>query len=262
MATSAACESSPRQGQQARDHQVQEYIAFDHEGDRWLFDLSFLTSNWTCIFGAGCQGVLDHPAPELGHGCCTFGAHFTDEDDLMRVAEAAGRLTDEHWQLRGVAQRRGGPFKSVDGATVSRVVDGACIFLNRPGARQGHGCALHIGALAHGERPLDWKPEVCWQLPLRLVFHEDENGRRTHTLRVWDRADWGEGGTDFAWWCTEGHDAFVGHQPVYLEMRDEIIALVGAERYQMLVEAVEARALNTPVPAPRLKKHTPSTDEG
>ena len=25
---------------------------------RWMIDVTFLTSSWQCIFGAGCQGVL------------------------------------------------------------------------------------------------------------------------------------------------------------------------------------------------------------
>lgn len=241
---------------------VRHYISFHHDGAEWMFDLSFLTSSWTCIFGNGCQGVLTGPSPELGHGCCSYGAHFTDEGDLQRVAEATSRLTDDHWQFRQEALRRGGPFKRQGEATVSRLVDGACIFLNRVGSPQGHGCALHIGALDAGERPLDWKPEVCWQLPLRMTYHEDENQRATHTLRSWDRPDWGDGGAEFHWWCTEDVDAFVGHQPVYLEMRDEIIAMVGPIRYQMLVDHIESQGASTPVPSPSLKKRPSTTDVG
>ena len=44
-----------------------------------MFDVTFLLSRWTCIFGDGCQGVLTGPAPELVQGCCSYGAHFTDE---------------------------------------------------------------------------------------------------------------------------------------------------------------------------------------
>ncbi len=241
---------------------VREYIAIDHDGDRWMFDLSFLTSSWTCIFGNGCQGVLTGPAEELGHGCCSYGAHFTDADDLSRVAEAASRLTDDQWQFRSVARRRGGPFKAEGEVTVTRLVDGACIFLNRPGAPQGHGCALHIGAVAAGEQFQAWKPDVCWQLPLRLTYHEDENGRITHTLRAWDRQDWGEGGNDFHWWCTEAPDAFVGHVPVYVELRNEIVGLIGAERYSLLVDAIAQRSVEVAVPTPNLKKRSRPTDDG
>ncbi len=234
------------------------FVDQDEHADEWLFDLDFLTSSWTCIYGRGCQGVLTGPAPELELGCCSYGAHFSDADDLERVGHAAARLTDDTWQHRATARRRGGPFKAEGDGTVTRLVDGACIFLNRPGFHRGAGCALHLAALDAGERPLDWKPEVCWQLPLRLTHHTDENGRTTHTLRAWDRADWGGGGEEFHWWCTEGTDAYVGHRPVYLELRDEIVELVGQSRYDAFAAYVADLVDTSPgwvdVTPPSLKK--------
>jgi hypothetical protein len=41
-------------------------------------DLTWLTSRWTCIFGRGCQGIY---ADRPDDGCCTLGAHFSDEED-------------------------------------------------------------------------------------------------------------------------------------------------------------------------------------
>ena len=158
--------------------------------------------------------MLDAPAPELVHGCCTYGAHFTGKKDRKRVQAYADRLTAEQWQYKDEAERRGGPIhKDDDGNIVSELVDDACIFLNRLGFGAGPGCALHQAAVAADERPLDWKPEVCWQLPLRLDNHVDDNGHLTWTLREWKRRDWGEGGDDFHWWCTEGPEAFVDHRP-------------------------------------------------
>ena len=56
-----------------------EWLSFeDPEEERtWLFDVTFLLSRWTCIFGSGCEGVLTEPAPEMVQGCCSYGAHFT-----------------------------------------------------------------------------------------------------------------------------------------------------------------------------------------
>ena len=69
-----------------------------------MFDATFLTSRWTCIFGQGCQGVLTEPAPELVHGCCSrYGAHFIDGKDIRRVEKAAATLTDEEWQFKSKA---------------------------------------------------------------------------------------------------------------------------------------------------------------
>ena len=137
-------------------------------------------------------------------GCCSYGAHFVDEDDANAVLGAADRLTDEQWQHR--RRRCAGAARSGGTATAPwspALVGDACIFLNRPGFPGGAGCALHRGALDAGERPLDWKPDVCWQLPLRLVEATDDAGQVTSTLREWKRRDWGEGGHEFHWWCTE-----------------------------------------------------------
>ena len=82
---------------------------------------------------------------------------------------------------------------------------------------------------------MDWKPEVCWQLPLRRVDDTDVYGHVTSTVREWKRRDWGEGGQEFHWWCTADPEAFVGHKPVYLEMRDELIELVGRKPYALFV---------------------------
>ena len=141
---------------------------------------------------------------------------------------------------------------------VSRLVEGACIFLNRPGFPTGPGCALHVAALNRGERPLDWKPEVCWQLPLRRIDETDQYGHVTSTIREWKRRDWGEGGEEFHWWCTESSDAFVATSPVYETLKDELVELCGEKPYQLLVDhltkAKRSRSENgTWLPHPALK---------
>ncbi len=141
-------------------------------------------------------------------------------------------------------------------ARSSRIVDERpAIFLNHPGFPGGEGCALHGAALARGERPIDWKPEVCWQLPLRRIDEVDAYGRVTSTLREWKRRDWGPGGDEFHWWCTEGPEAFTDKQPVYEYMRDEIIELVGRQPYEMLVEHVRSRGVTyLPHPARKVRQ--------
>jgi hypothetical protein len=240
------------------DHQeTHEWASFDVDGDTYVFDLTFLTSSWACIFGQGCLGVLSAPAPELVHGCCTYGAHFTGKKDRKRVLRHAEQLTAEQWQHKDEAERLGGPVhKDDDGNIVSHLVDGACIFLNRLDFPTGPGCALHQAALAVDERPLDWKPEVCWQLPLRLDTHVDDNGYLTYTLREWKRRDWGEGGAEFHWWCTESGEAFVDHRPVCETARDEIIEMVGQVPYDLLCTYVKERATATEqyLPHPALRR--------
>lgn len=240
---------------------LHEYVAFDapDEHRTFVFDATFLTSPWHCIYGHGCQGVLTAEATDLAQGCCSYGAHLVDEDDANAVLTAADRLTDAQWQHRKVAVRRGGPIRrDAKGTLLTRLVGEACIFLNRPGFPGGAGCALHRGALEAGERPLGWKPDVCWQLPLRLVETADESGQVVSTLREWKRRDWGAGGLEFHWWCTDAPDAFTNDRPVYVELRDEIVEMVGEWAYGRFVDHVTgvagARAGESYLPHPALRR--------
>jgi hypothetical protein len=67
------------------------------------------------------------------------------------------------------------------------------------------------------------------------------------TVREWKRRDWGAGGEEFSWWCTESPDAFVGEQTVVVSARDEIVALCGERTYELLLEAVAERLAQGPV---------------
>ena len=235
-----------------------QWIFFDDsDGISWGFDLTFLMSNYTCIYGRGCPGVFTEMAPEYEHGCCTYGAHFTDQADRERTAQLASQLTPDDWQLIDHAAELGGPIYQNDaGEWVTHTVDDACILLNRPDHPGGAGCALHQAADARGERFIDWKPEVCWQLPLRLDEHVDDNEHRTFFLREWKRRDWGEGGVEFAWWCTDDPLAFQGDRPVWKSMRDEIIELVGEEPYELLVDHVESLGSESVLPHPQVRRRT------
>ncbi len=229
---------------------IHEMVSFDdpNEARTWVFDVTFLVSNYSCIFGNGCKGVYAEDATELSQGCCTHGAHIVDKADREKLVTFAGRLTDEQWQFRSVALEREASFakqiskKNDEGVHVTRVHDGACIFLNRPGFDGGAGCALHRAALEAGERPLDWKPEVCWQLPLRRLDDSDPYGHITSTIREWKRRDWGEGGDDFHWWCTDSSEAFVEKRPVWQTMGDEIEAMTGPAVYAKLAAFLRARS--------------------
>lgn len=205
----------------------------DDGGDMWLFDASFMLSNYQCIYGDGCQSIESEPDHTESLGCCVHGAHFVDDEDLKNTAAYAALLSDDQWQFRRRAIRKGGAFKKKkkSGDWVTRKAEGACIFLNRAGFEGGSGCALHRAALERGGRPLDWKPDVCWQVPIRLDIHTDDYERDTVFVRAWERSDWGGGGDDFNWWCIEAPEAYRAPDPVYLHSRDELIELVGEDVY-------------------------------
>lgn len=211
-----------------------EHIEIDADDATWRFERDFFASDWRCIYGAGCHGILPERAAERAEGCCSYGAHLGDGDDgraeALNVAAYAATLTDDQWQYRSEMEAGGPSGVFADAArTHTRVIDGACIFLNRPGFGRGAGCALHVGALDAGESPIDWKPSVCWQLPMRVEW-EQQDGRDVATVRRWRRSDWGEFADTMAWCCTEpgeGAEAFGGGLSVAETMAAEIDALVG-----------------------------------
>ena len=229
-----------------------EWVTFSDpdEERQWRFDVTFLLSSWTCLFGGGCQGVLTGPTPEMAQGCCSYGAHFTGHEDADRVRLAAATLTPAQWQFSSRATK--GVTKTTrSGQIMTRLVNGACIFLNRPGFAGGPGCALHRAALERDIEPLELKPDVCWQLPLRRHDIENSDGSVTSTVTQWDRQDWGGGGEEFAWWCTEAPEAFVGTRPVYLSMRAELAQICGQAVYDTLCGYLRARAARSaPLPHP------------
>jgi len=221
-----------------------EWVSFEDPDEErtWVVDVTFLSSAWRCIYGCGCQGVLTQPTPERLEGCCSYGAHFTDEADASRVEAIASTLSAEQWQFRSHARRKTGVSKrDSKGVVTTRIVDGACIFLNRPDHPGGAGCALHRAALDRGVPPLKLKPDVCWQLPLRREDSVAPNGHVTSTLCEWARSHWGAGGAEFAWWCIEAPEAFSGTELVYRSLRDEIVAMVGQGVYDVIASYLDSR---------------------
>lgn len=233
-----------------------EWVSFEDETHErtWMVDATFLESNWTCIFNNGCQGVLTGPTPALVQGCCSYGAHFTDEDDRQRVELAATRLSGDQWQFKAKGAKGTTKVKK-NGEMVTRLVDDACIFLNRPGFHRGPGCALHVMAMDNAESYIPLKPEVCWQLPLRREDVTLANGHIVTRIAQWDRPDWGSGGDDFHWWCTEDAASFVGVNRVVDSMSEELIAIMGPRSYDTLLALINDRSQRgTPLPHPVFRR--------
>ena len=206
----------------------------------WRFEPHFLQSNWTCIWGRGCTGILEHPAEHLQQGCCSVGAELTDLEEAMTISALAATIPAELWQHASHIDAN--DVFSDETRSSTKVVDGACIFLNRPGFAGGAGCALHLAADDAGESPIDWKPSVCWQLPVRVDWAMQPNGVEHATVRRWSRADWGDEGETMHWCCTEGTEAYVGTQPVIDSLAEELAGIAGQHVYVEL-----RRRLGVPV---------------
>lgn len=208
------------------------YERFDDpvDGTRWFIDTAFTDSSWACLWGRGCEGILDRPAAHLNQGCCSVGAQMLDTEEARRIGGLGASLDPERFQYHEAAAEHGVFADETRAAT--RIVDDACIFFNRPGFAGGEGCALHLAALDDGENPLEYKPAICWQAPLKVDHHDDGS----KTLRPWRRDDWGGPQESMAWCCTDrDHNdpalpsAYVGDQPVAVTLHAELRGLVGPE---------------------------------
>jgi hypothetical protein len=152
-----------------------------------------------------------------------------DEEEAMTISALAATLDDELFQFRHAIDDD--DVFSDSTRTNTKVVDGACIFFNRPGFDGGEGCALHLAALKAEESPTAWKPSVCWQLPIKVDWQEQTDGSEIATVRAWERRDWGDEGDTMHWCCTEGPEAYVGDRAVVDSLAEELSAVVGNEVY-------------------------------
>lgn len=223
-------------------------------------DLTWLLSSWTCVFGTpACHGI-DRDQPDSG--CCTHGAFLADAADRKRLKENVALLRPEEWQHRDAARQaaseEGSTIESwleedeltgddgeMEPALRTRRHGGRCVFFNDVGWPTGSGCALHHLAARTGRTLPQSKPDVCWQLPIRLTQEWETRADEVEILHTrvgeYDRRGWGPGGHDLDWYCTGSPEAHVGAEPVYITLRDELVELLGAECYDVLADACRRR---------------------
>ena len=232
----------------------------DDEHRRFVFDVSFMLSDYGCIYGAGCKGVRED-GPDEVVGCCAHGAYMVDDDDVALVTDAVARLAPDAVQFHELIDVDGWldlvePDEEDDEDEPelrTRIVDGACVFLNRDdGSGRPVGCVLHHLALEEGEHHMTHKPWVCWQLPIHREIEEqtanDGQLMEVHTIGPWERGSWGDGGADFGWWCMEAPEAFGHANPVFASMERELRTLVGDAVYDALAVHLEQRRDQAGVP--------------
>ena len=166
------------------------------------------------------------------------------------MKNAAAKLTPDTWQHHRRGFKNYTEMDTIDGSkparrTATQSEDGPCVFLNDASFAGGGGCALHAQALRDGVHPLTYKPDVCWQLPVRReqewIKRPDDTKILQSVLTEFDRRGWGAGGHDLDWWCTSSPDAHVGTEPMYVSYAPELTALVGESAYAKLAELCTAR---------------------
>lgn len=175
---------------------------------------------------------------------------MVDKKETKRITKLAKKLSASEWQYRSLGLNKGVIVKTRSGEDKTRLIDGACIFLNRSNFDGPKGCAFHIHAQNNNILPLKVKPTVCWQLPIRMEELTDTNKHVYVTIRAWERRDWGDGGSYFYWWCTETAEAFIGKDPVYKSLKPELIELCGTKVYHLLEKHLNEIASNGYVPYP------------
>ena len=213
---------------------------YDPQNPEHIFkcDLTWLTSNWNCIYGGGCQGI-DKNKPN--DGCCSDGAYYSSKEDEARVTKYANKLTPEMWQFYEEGHDRKGNLKitelGLDRDRKTRMVNDSCIFLNRKGESENFGCVLHHLAIKEGVHFSETKPDICWQLPLRRSYETRDTGDKEISVTVigeYERKSWGEGGHDFDWYCSDNLEAHTAKVPVYISSKSELIAMMSPAAYEIL----------------------------
>ncbi len=228
-----------------------EFVNPDNSEEIFKCDITWLTSYWQCIYGNGCCGI-DADKPDAG--CCSDGAYYTNKMDEERVLRSAKKLTKSEWQFYDQARDKSKKNLNIseiglDKDRKTRKINDSCIFLNRvgyeaPGYTGKFGCALHHLANKEGSHPVDTKPDICWQLPLRRSWEVREVGEKELTVVVigeYERSAWGEGGADLDWYCTSNSEAHVGKVPVYQSSKIELIKMMGNAGYLELEKLCDSR---------------------
>jgi len=230
-----------------------EWLTFPAPDDRthqFRVNVSFLLSNYRCIYGCGCPST--HGDAARAHlGCCGHGVEFVSDEDFEHVAAMVEELTAE--DADNIAEIRSDwyyakqrvPFKT-------RKFAGACIFSNPPDGPTGKtGCAFHHLAERTGRNPADTKPDICWRVPLNFSSEEpaEPNGRDTTIVSAFSADAWG----DVDWWCVDRPAAYSSAQPVYRTFEHELRKGMGDEGYERMVELLqEIPAPRHPMPGQRL----------
>lgn len=170
---------------------------------------------------------------------------MADKDDEKKTRKFAKLLTPDIWQNYEEGHKNGFMEKDAEGDKKTRAFEGACIFHNRNGFAGGDGCALHILALQEGMNPVETKPWVCWQLPIRRTFEEQDRGDGVKmdivVIGEYNRRGWGPGGEDLDWYCTTATEAHIATQAVYQAYEAELVELMGRKAYDILAEHCAAR---------------------
>lgn len=229
----------------------------------FTFDVTWLASYYQCGYGTTCQGIDGTPS----HGCCPHGAFLVDAAERRNLTALVPQLTRSEWEKYTDEPEGWMEWDEIDDEPNPKtaVVNGMCIFANSASFPGGTGCALHLHALNNGLDPVQVKPEVCWQLPLRrLEDYEDraDGSEILHTtITEYIRRGWGDGGEDFTWYCTTNPACHNAAEPLWKTAKSELIAMCGEKVYALLADFMKSRGTPTAV-HPASANRVPGRESG
>ena len=226
-----------------------EWVSFEDAMRHMEFDLTFLTSNGHVSSAAAALVSKTRP-PELQQGSA-FRSQVQIATTNHRVRKACGASPTPTGSPQR-AEKLGGPIYTNSGCeTVTRVPKERASFSTDP-LPGWTGCALHRGPRGR-ERRWTGSPGCAGSYAASQSSGDDE-GQTTYTLREWKRPDWGGGGEEFHWWCTDDPMAFRDREKVYTTLKDEIIEMVGPDAYEFVVGHIERSTTTVMLPHPALRR--------
>lgn len=219
---------------------LKRWIEFSTDTENWLIDLEFLLSNYKCDWGGSCKGT-NPSRPDLG--CCANGAYLTDTD-LVRMEEKVPLLTA--WQhktknyIEEVTEKNRFGINVKNGELKTALQDpknfvSGCVFANDGNYEGGGGCAFHVEAMKRGEDYHDWKPEICWQVPLAVDYAEDIDTNILHMFE-WTK-------DDYPWFCSQDEVTWISDKPLYQSMAEDLkrlLDLYDPKAYDIVKEVCDA----------------------
>lgn len=234
---------------------------YNEDADKvWKIHLNWIVSNWECLFGRGCPGCIGKKDNETlpAIGCCTNGVYFESDEDFKRMEHSVSLLTEDDMdkdQLEWIAENGWYNQYNKEGKEFSgktKVKDGGCVFARRGQGEEGKtGCAMHHLGQRIGKSHTELMPKTCWQLPIgHREDVEDSLGNVYDLIIPWDKAYFEmedgdpEHDESMLFWCVNTPDAFCGTNPLYISLREELIAVMGQSSYDQMCELIAERREN------------------
>jgi hypothetical protein len=227
---------------------IEKYVDYLDERGRLLrlanlfFDTEALRRPFVC------DTRLCFDAKGNGQGrrksCCVVYAPRLSTRERERVDTILEGLQARFPHVRRAVARAGSYYEwdeSYD-RLVRKVAGNRCIFLTPDTSELGfHGCTIHAFCLEKGLAPALYKPSACVMFPLFLLDLNDDAEHILVTSHCHEVMTLGEEDDNFAdVGC--GKPNKLAKRPLYIEMKDTLVEMFGADLWKRLDQALRQEA--------------------